>query len=76
MLNIGSTWSASLQATGAFLPFDDSNLNAAGGKSRFETLVGTAMKDLFADAASGRAITADAIKAKPSAANQQVKAGG
>jgi hypothetical protein len=55
---------------------DDSNLNAVGGKSRFETLVGTAMKDLFADAASGRAITADAIKAKPSAANQQVKAGG
>jgi multiple sugar transport system substrate-binding protein len=51
-------------------------LPAVPEESQFETLVGTAMKDLFADAASGKAITADAIKAKLSAANQQVKAGG
>jgi multiple sugar transport system substrate-binding protein len=35
VVNIGNTWSASVQATGAFLPFDDANLNAVGGKSRF-----------------------------------------
>jgi multiple sugar transport system substrate-binding protein len=35
VLNIGNTWSASLQATGALLPFDDANMNAIGGKDRF-----------------------------------------
>lgn len=35
VLNIGNTWSASLQATGAFLPFDDAALEKVGGKSRF-----------------------------------------
>jgi multiple sugar transport system substrate-binding protein len=35
VLNIGNTWSASLQATGAFLPFDDATLDKIGGKSRF-----------------------------------------
>src|SRR6266568_8501135 len=35
VLNIGNTWSASLQATGAFLPFDDATLAQIGGKSRF-----------------------------------------
>jgi multiple sugar transport system substrate-binding protein len=35
VLNIGNTWSASLQATGAFLPFDDATLGKIGGKSRF-----------------------------------------
>jgi multiple sugar transport system substrate-binding protein len=35
VLNIGNTWSASLQATGALLPFDDTNMNAIGGKDRF-----------------------------------------
>src|SRR3954462_4620308 len=35
VLNIGNTWSATLQATGAFLPFDDSTLNAIGGKDKF-----------------------------------------
>ncbi len=35
VLNIGNTWSASLQATGAFLPFDDAALEKIGGKSRF-----------------------------------------
>src|SRR5690606_40133459 len=34
VLNIGNTWSASLQATGAFLPFDDETLAAVGGKDR------------------------------------------
>src|SRR3954470_9815270 len=35
VLNIGNTWSASLQATGALLPFDDSAMSAIGGKDRF-----------------------------------------
>jgi multiple sugar transport system substrate-binding protein len=35
VLNIGNTWSASLQATGAFQPFDDATINQVGGKSRF-----------------------------------------
>jgi multiple sugar transport system substrate-binding protein len=35
VLNIGNTWSPSLQATGAFLPFDQDPLNSIGGKSKF-----------------------------------------
>lgn len=35
VLNIGNTWAASLQATGAFLPFDDSNMKAIGGSDKF-----------------------------------------
>ncbi len=35
VLNIGNTWSASLQATGAFMKFDDAALNAIGGKDKF-----------------------------------------
>jgi multiple sugar transport system substrate-binding protein len=35
VLNIGNTWSASLQATGAFLPFDDATMTTIGGKDRF-----------------------------------------
>ena len=35
VLNIGNTWSASLQATGAFLPFTSSVMNQMGGSSRF-----------------------------------------
>jgi multiple sugar transport system substrate-binding protein len=35
VLNIGNTWSASLQATGAFQQFDDATINQIGGKSRF-----------------------------------------
>jgi multiple sugar transport system substrate-binding protein len=35
VLNIGNTWSASLQATGAFLPFTTSVMNQIGGSSRF-----------------------------------------
>jgi len=42
-------------------------------ESQFETLVGTAMKELFADAASGKPITDDAIKAKLTQAQSQVK---
>ena len=37
VLNIGNTWSASLQATGAFLPFTSSVMNEIGGSSRFLT---------------------------------------
>ncbi|MDX6330748.1 MAG: multiple sugar transport system substrate-binding protein, partial [Streptomycetaceae bacterium] len=35
VLNIGNTWSASLQATGALLPWDSANLAKIGGKDRF-----------------------------------------
>ncbi|KOX19224.1 MULTISPECIES: ABC transporter substrate-binding protein [unclassified Streptomyces] len=35
VLNIGNTWSASLQSTGALLPWDAKNLGAIGGKDRF-----------------------------------------
>ncbi|GAA2739046.1 sugar ABC transporter substrate-binding protein [Kitasatospora cinereorecta] len=35
VLNIGNTWSASLQATGALLPFDQATFDRIGGKDRF-----------------------------------------
>ena len=35
VLNIGNTWSASLQSTGALLPWDDKNFSKIGGKDRF-----------------------------------------
>ncbi|MEU2238147.1 sugar ABC transporter substrate-binding protein [Streptomyces sp. NPDC018338] len=35
VLNIGNTWSASLQSTGALLPFDAKNFDSIGGKDRF-----------------------------------------
>ncbi len=35
VLNIGNTWSASLQATGALLPWDDKQYAKIGGKDRF-----------------------------------------
>ncbi|MGX4688686.1 ABC transporter substrate-binding protein [Streptomyces sp. JNUCC 63] len=35
VLNIGNTWSASLQATGALLPWDARNFDKIGGKDRF-----------------------------------------
>lgn len=35
VINVGNTWSATLQDTGAFLPFDDEALTAIGGADRF-----------------------------------------
>ncbi|SEN82112.1 ABC transporter substrate-binding protein [Nonomuraea pusilla] len=35
VVNIGNTWSTSLQATGAFVEFDDATLAKVGGKGRF-----------------------------------------
>lgn len=35
MLNIGNAWSASLQATGALLPWDAENFDKIGGRDRF-----------------------------------------
>lgn len=35
VLNIGNTWSATLQATRAFLPFNQANMDAIGGKDKF-----------------------------------------
>ncbi|MCT2594087.1 sugar ABC transporter substrate-binding protein [Streptomyces sp. N2-109] len=37
VLNIGNTWSASLQATGALLPWDAKNLEKIGGRDRFSS---------------------------------------
>jgi multiple sugar transport system substrate-binding protein len=51
-------------------------LPAVPEEGQFETLVGGVMKELFADAASGKPITDDAIKSKLTAANKQVKVGG
>ena len=52
VFNIGNTWSPTLQATGALLPFDDANMAAIGGKDRF--LAGS----LSATGAAGKAPTA------------------
>jgi multiple sugar transport system substrate-binding protein len=35
VVNIGNTWSASLQATGALLPWSSQNFSAIGGESKF-----------------------------------------
>jgi multiple sugar transport system substrate-binding protein len=43
-------------------------------ESQFETAVGTAVKELFADAAAGHAITTAAVKAKLDKAQQQMPA--
>ena len=51
-------------------------LPAVATESQYETLVGTLMKNWFADIASGRAVTADDIRKGLSDANDQVKAGG
>lgn len=51
-------------------------LPAVPEESQFETLVGKAMVELFAQAASGKQVSADDIKAKLTAANQQIKSGG
>ena len=39
---------------------------------QFETVVGTAVKELFADAAAGRAIITESVKAKLDKAQQQM----
>lgn len=52
VLNIGNTWSASLQATGAFVPFEGKALDAVGGSDKF---VATAVT---ATGAEGKAPTA------------------
>jgi multiple sugar transport system substrate-binding protein len=51
VLNIGNTWAASLQATGAFLPFGDSEMKAIGGEDKF---VKTALET---GGASGQTVT-------------------
>ncbi|GAA2106712.1 ABC transporter substrate-binding protein [Actinomadura alba] len=45
-------------------------------ESQFETLVGGALKDLFADAAAGRPITEERVKSKLTAAQQRMGQGG
>ncbi|MFF1556079.1 ABC transporter substrate-binding protein [Streptomyces sp. NPDC058279] len=43
VLNIGNTWSSSLQATGALLPWTADNFRAIGGRDRFvESAIGSA----------------------------------
>lgn len=41
-------------------------------ESQFETTVGTAVKELFADAAAGRPVTAESVRAKLAKAQQQM----
>ncbi|MFI1094452.1 ABC transporter substrate-binding protein [Streptomyces sp. NPDC020917] len=43
-------------------------------EAQFETLVGTAVKDLFADAAAGKPVTTDSVKAALTKAQQQMPA--
>ncbi|POX57303.1 sugar ABC transporter substrate-binding protein [Streptomyces sp. Ru71] len=43
-------------------------------ESQFETAVGTAVKELFADAAAGREVTTESVKAKLAKAQQQMPA--
>ncbi|MFF4752048.1 ABC transporter substrate-binding protein [Streptomyces sp. NPDC002514] len=49
-------------------------LPQVASESQFETAVGTAVKDLFADAAGGRAVTAESVKAALEKAQQQMPA--
>jgi len=35
VVNIGNTWATSLQATGAFLPYEDAEMSAIGGADKF-----------------------------------------
>lgn len=49
-------------------------LPQVAAESQFETAVGTAVKELFADAAGGRAVTADSVKAALEKAQQQMPA--
>lgn len=49
-------------------------LPQVAAESQFETAVGTAVKDLFADVAAGRAVTTDSVKAKLEKAQQQMPA--
>jgi multiple sugar transport system substrate-binding protein len=41
-------------------------------ESQFETVVGTAVKELFADAAAGRPVTTESVRAKLEKAQQQM----
>ncbi|GGW71969.1 sugar ABC transporter substrate-binding protein [Streptomyces lucensis JCM 4490] len=49
-------------------------LPQVAAESQFETAVGTAVKELFADAAAGRAVTTDSVKAELEKAQQQMPA--
>ncbi|EFF93992.1 secreted sugar binding protein [Streptomyces sp. e14] len=49
-------------------------LPQVAAESQFETTVGTAVKELFADAAAGRAVTTESVKAKLVKAQQQMPA--
>ncbi|MEU2779410.1 sugar ABC transporter substrate-binding protein, partial [Streptomyces sp. NPDC007162] len=49
-------------------------LPQVASESQFETTVGTAVKNLFADAAAGRAVTTDSVKAELEKAQQQMPA--
>jgi hypothetical protein len=49
-------------------------LPQVANESQFETAVGTAMKDLFADAAAGKPVTTESVKAALEKAQQQMPA--
>jgi multiple sugar transport system substrate-binding protein len=63
------TFQGILSTTAAAMP-------EVAAESQFETLVGAMLKNLFADAASGKTITDAEISSQLAAASQQVKAGG
>ena len=50
----------------------DPLLPQVADESQFETTVGTAVKELFADAAGGRSVTTASVKAKLEKAQQQM----
>lgn len=66
---IGQTFRSVLANTAESLPM-------VPQEAAFETLVGTAVKELLADAASGKPVDDAAIQAKLAAANQQMKSAG
>lgn len=67
----GTTANAVLKNT---LATSAAALPQVAAESQFETTVGTAVKELFADAAAGRAVTTDSVKAKLQKAQQQMPA--
>jgi multiple sugar transport system substrate-binding protein len=65
---------ADLKVLAGVLGTSAAPLPQVANESQFETLVGTAVKDLFADAAAGKAVTDASVKAALTKAQQQMPA--
>jgi multiple sugar transport system substrate-binding protein len=63
-----------LKALSAVLQHSAAPLPQVANESQFENLVGPAVKSLFADAAAGKAVTDDSVKAALTKAQQQMPA--